>query len=235
MARNPKKKLEILDIDAAVQTDELSEKDFRVVVFGSARIKEGDDIYEQIFELGKGIGAMGADVVTGGGPGLMEAANSGHLAGRFTDDAKSIGVGIRLPFEESMNKHIDISDKHQFFSSRLDTFMRLSNVVVIAPGGIGTLLELAYTWQLIQVKHICKIPIILIGDMWKELVVWAEKHLVQPGLANLEDLEVLHVVKDYKEAIKLIKKTKDMFEDGCYDSCLNWDKYKSVIWEEESK
>lgn len=207
-------------------SDSLNPKDFRVVVFGSARIKKGDKIYEDVFELGKGIGAMGADVVTGGGPGLMEAANSGHMAGKMLgDDARSIGIGIELPFEESMNKHLDVEEEHKYFSTRLDQFMRLSNAVVVTPGGVGTLLELAYTWQLVQVGHICKIPIILIGPIWESLKEWARVNLIENKLANPEDLDVLIIAKDAKHALEILKKTKDMFEDGAYDNCLNWDKY----------
>jgi hypothetical protein len=210
--------------------EDLNHKDFRVVVFGSARIKPGDEIYEQVVKLGKGIGGMGADVVTGGGPGLMEAANKGHMLGKHKgDDAQSIGVGIELPFEESMNKHLDISEEHKHFSTRLDMFMALSNAVVVAPGGVGTLLELAYTWQLVQVGHICKIPIIVIGESWKELKEWAKKHLVGNKLADAEDIEYLQVVDTVEEALKILETTKGMFDEGCYDACLNWDKYKDAI------
>lgn len=209
---------------------ELDHKDFRVVVFGSARIKPGDVIYEQVFNIGVAVGAMGADIVTGGGPGLMEAANKGHMAGKIHgDDAHSIGVGIKLPFEESLNKHLDLQDEHDQFSTRLDTFMALSNIVVVAPGGIGTLLELSYTWQLIQVGHICKTPIILVGKMWKNLIEWVKRDMVKQGLVSPKDLDFIHVVKNEHEAIALIKETKDMFEFGCYDECLNWEKYKAII------
>ena len=209
---------------------ELDNKDFRVVVFGSARIKPGDKIYEQVFSIGKAVGAMGADIVTGGGPGLMEAANKGHMAGKIAgDDAHSIGVGIKLPFEESLNKHIDFKDEHDHFSTRLDMFMALSNIVVVAPGGIGTLLELAYTWQLIQVGHICKTPIILVGKMWKDLLEWVKRDMVAQGLVSPGDLDFIHVVKNEHEAIAIIHETKAMFEEGCYDACLNWHKYKQVL------
>ena len=213
---------------------DLEHKDFRVVVFGSARIKPGDKVYEQVFNIGRAVGAMGADIVTGGGPGLMEAANKGHMTGRLVgDDSHSIGVGIKLPFEESLNKHIDLKDEHEHFSTRLDMFMRLSNIVVVAPGGIGTLLELAYTWQLIQVGHICKMPIILVGKMWKDLLEWVKREMVTQGLVSAKDLDFIHVVKNEHEAIAIIKETKDMFDDGCYDACLNWDKYKSIVLEEK--
>jgi len=86
---------------------------------------------------------------------------------------------------------------------------------------------LAYTWQLVQVGHICKIPIILVGPIWESLKEWARDNLIANKLANPEDLDVLIVAKDYKEALEILQKTKNMFEDGCYDNCLNWDKYKA--------
>jgi len=208
---------------------ELQENDFRVVVFGSARLKEGDDAYGEIFRLGTAVGALGADIVTGGGPGLMEAANKGYIAGRSSDeeDAHSIGIRIQLPFEEVVNKHVDIAAEHERFSSRLDMFMALSNIVVVAPGGVGTLLELAYTWQLVQVGHVCKIPIVLMGDMWDELIKWSKKYQLANGLVSAEDYDFIECVSDCDGAIKLVKKTYEAFEEGKFDECLNWEKYSN--------
>lgn len=210
--------------------NELNEKDFRVVVFGSARTKPGDKEYEQVFMLGEAIGEMGADIVTGGGPGMMEAANAGYVQGRMksgNSDAHSIGIGIELPFEERFNKHLDIKDEHTKFSTRLDTFMQLSNVVVITPGGIGTLLEFAYTLQLIQVGHLCKIPIIMMGDMWSGLIDWINYDLINRGYADKDDLDVIEIVDDLDKAVDLIKHTQKCFENGDYDACLNWEVYKA--------
>lgn len=210
--------------------DELNAKDFRVVVFGSARTKEGDADYEQVYDLGFKIGELGADIVTGGGPGMMEAANKGHMDGAkkaHNGDAHSIGIGIKLPFEEGFNKHINIKEKHEKFSTRLDTFMQLSNAVVITPGGIGTLLELSYTLQLIQVGHLCKIPIILMGDMWNGLMDWMESNLIERGYASEGDLDVVEYASSCDEAMEIIKRTHACFENGEYDACLNWEVYRS--------
>ncbi len=208
---------------------ELDEKDFRVVIFGSARTKDGDLEYEQVYELGKAIGMLGADVVTGGGPGMMEAANRGHREGsdQCDNDSHSIGIGIELPFEENMNKHLDVKVEHERFSTRLDAFMSLSNLVVITPGGVGTLLEFAYTLQLIQVGHLCKIPIVLMGDMWADLYRWIEKDVIAAGYASPEDLDVVEVVSGCEEAIAIIEKTHACFENGDFDQCLNWEFYKA--------
>lgn len=189
--------------------------DFRVVVFGSARLKPGNEYYDDIYRLGFEIGKMGADVVTGGGPGIMEAANSGHYDGsKGNEEGKSIGIGIELPFEESMNRHLDIKEEHKYFSTRLDTFMRLSNIVVVAPGGAGTLLEFAYTWQLIQVGHIYKMPIVCVGEMWQGLMDWIEETMLRDGLISEGDTDYIHVVKDCSEAMEVIRKQHDLLVES---------------------
>ena len=173
---------------------------FRVTIFGSARIKENDKIYKQVFKLATEIGKHRFDLVTGGGPGLMNAASSGHQAGDSGNHADSIGLTISLPWEVKANKHLEIKKHFNKFSGRLDEFMKLSNVAVIMPGGIGTSLELFYAWQLIQVKHIAPIPVILIGGMWRELIDWVRKWQVKHGLVDKEDLDNIHVVKSNREA-----------------------------------
>ena len=136
---------------------------YRVAIFGSARTKEGDPKYQEVFEISKGLAAAGFDIVTGGGPGIMLAANAEHQS--VPSDGHSIGLNIKLPFEQEANKFLDIKKGFDRFSGRLDTFMALSDAVIVAPGGIGTLLELFYSWQLIQVQHVCETPIILYGKM----------------------------------------------------------------------
>ena len=138
---------------------------YRVCIFGSARIKPEDNIYILTEEVGERLGELGIDVLTGGGPGLMEAANKGVLEGKHKVGSKSRSYGITIElnkFEEEASEHLDVKHHHRRFSSRLDDFMRLSNAVVVMRGGIGTLLELFFTWQLIQVGHIPSRPFILI-------------------------------------------------------------------------
>jgi uncharacterized protein (TIGR00725 family) len=132
---------------------------YRVAIFGSARIKEGDQKYNDVFNIAKGLAEGGMDVVTGGGPGIMQAANAGHKSA--SKGTHSIGLNIKLPFEQDDNKFLDIKKDFDRFSNRLDAFMSLSDAVVVATGGIGTILELFYTWQLVQVQHLCETPIIL--------------------------------------------------------------------------
>ena len=128
---------------------------FRVIVFGSSRLQPDSRPYQDIFKLGFELGQRNMDVVTGGGPGLMEAANKGHIEGSkdSDNDSQSIGIRIELPFIEPANESLDVSKSFAKFSQRLDEFIRISNFVVVAPGGIGTLLEFAYVWQLLQVGH----------------------------------------------------------------------------------
>lgn len=193
---------------------ELKKNDFRIAIFGSARIKKDDKIYKQVFALAKDIGKQGFDMVTGGGPGLMEAANAGHNAGDPNHKADDIGLIIKLPWENEGNKHLEIQKEFSKFSNRLDTFMALSSVAVIMPGGIGTCLELFYTWQLIQVGHINPIPIILVGKMWEEMLAWVKKYPIKQGLASKSDIDWIFVAKNNKEAMKMIMIAHGEFAQG---------------------
>jgi predicted Rossmann-fold nucleotide-binding protein len=171
------------------------------------------------------------DVVTGGGPGLMEAANLGHREGRedptsCDSTSKSYGLNIKLPFEEAPNPHVDIKREFDRFSERLDHFMHLANAVVVAPGGVGTLLELAYTWQLMQVEHICNIPIVLLGDMWADFLRWVQHWPLQKQLINPEDYEMLYLVRTCDEAFEIVRAAHYNFKAGKEDLCLNLQQYK---------
>ncbi len=192
--------------------EEMHSGRFRVVIFGSARVRSDDIIYTEVFELARLVGEAGFDIVTGGGPGVMEAANLGHRVGTPGSDNKamSIGLNIRLPMEQHNNPHLDLVENHDRFSTRLDEFMILSNIVVIAPaGGIGTLLEFFYTWQLIQVHHVKKMPIVLIGDMWQGLIDWIKKEPLAKNYLNQEDMDSVIIVKNCKEAFQIIKETNE--------------------------
>jgi predicted Rossmann-fold nucleotide-binding protein len=192
---------------------ELRKKDhFRVAIFGSARIKEGDAIYQEVYDLAKKIGRHGYDVVTGGGPGLMEAANAGHMAGDKDSKADSIGLIIHLPFENKGNPHLEIRHRFKHFSTRLDTFLALSNVMVVTTGGIGSLLELYYMWQHLQVHHVEYKPIILIGHMWKDLIAWMKKDVLPSNLVSPEDFDYVYIAKDDDEAMEMIDTFHDLYE-----------------------
>jgi len=199
---------------------------FRVAIFGSARIKPNDPRYNQIYSLARMIAAEGMDVVTGGGPGLMEAANKGHREGRKSKKVHSFGLNIALPFEQKANKHLDIHREFDRFSQRLDYFMNLSNIVVVAPGGIGTCLELMYTWQLIQVEHTCNIPIILLGEMWEPLIKWFEEWPLRKKLMDESDMMPIFLARHCREAIKIIRKANHDFAERGPGYCWNYRKYK---------
>ncbi|MBT3642367.1 LOG family protein [archaeon] len=207
---------------------ERKRKDFRVTIFGSARIKKDDKYYKQTSNLAEMLGKRGIDIVTGGGPGLMQAASEGHRIGRKKSGKKShsIGLLIKLPTEQKASKFLDIKKQFSRFSNRLDNFMNLSNAFVVATGGIGTILEFFYALQLMQVKQTCNVPIILIGNMWPELISWLEKYPVKNGRMKKSDLNPIIAVKTCNEAIKIIDNSYEKFLTGNENFCLNYKKYK---------
>ncbi len=176
---------------------------YRVSIFGSARIKKNTDEYNQVYDLAKKLTQNKADIVTGGGPGLMEAANIGAKDG--SPDSKSFGLHIDLPFETFPNEHLDITFHHKKFSSRLDEFMRISHAIIVTPGGIGTILELLYTWQLIQVDHIQPRPIILLGDMWDGLINWMKSEPLKRNLINKSDFDNIKAVQNINDVITILE------------------------------
>ena len=199
---------------------------FRITIFGSARIKKDDQIYKNVFNLAEKIGEKGYDIITGGGPGLMKAANSGHQKGKKNNGAHSFGLTISLPWETETNKYLDVKKHFDRFSERLDEFMILSNIVVVMPGGIGTCLEFFYSWQLTQVKHICSMPIILIGGMWEKLMEWTKENMLKPGHISIGDMANIHIAKDNEDAMKIIEKAHDIYIREGDSYCLNYKKYK---------
>lgn len=218
----------IPDTVASVFNHEAYKHHFRVAVFGSARIQKGDKDYKKVYNLSKKIGQHGYDIITGGGPGLMEAANAGHEAGDKKKKADSIGLTIMIAAEEKPNRHLELKKHFDKFGERLDHFMTLSNVVVVMPGGIGTCLELFYTWQLTQVKHICPIPIILVGTAWKKLIDWVKRYPLKQNLMSPGDFNNIHVVRNEKEAFEAVEEAHEQFKALGKDACLNLTKYKVI-------
>ncbi len=205
---------------------ELKKREFRATIFGSSRMKRSHKEYKEVFHLAKMIGERGIDLVTGGGPGIMEAASAGHKIGSKKNKAHIIGLNIKLPHEQRINAYVDIKKEFKRFSERLDNFMLLSNVIVVAHGGIGTTLELFYAWQLMQVKHICSIPIILLGEQWKGLIEWLKNEPLKRKFLEREDIELLFLAKNSEEAIKIIDEAYKEYKKGNKDFCLNYKKYK---------
>jgi uncharacterized protein (TIGR00730 family) len=205
---------------------ELKRKDFRVSIFGSARVKKGDKVYKQIYDLAKMLGDREIDIVTGGGPGLMEAANLGHKRGKKLKSTHSIGLAIKLPREQGVNSGVEVLKEFNRFSRRLDNFMLLSNVIVVAPGGVGTLLEFFYSWQLIQVRHVCDIPIILLGDQWLGLIKWLKNNPMKKGYFDKKEMHSLFLAKNSKEVVKIVDKAHENYKKGGKNFCLNYKKYR---------
>jgi uncharacterized protein (TIGR00730 family) len=182
---------------------------YRVSVFGSSRIRHGDPIYEQVKTLSAELARLGVDIVTGGGPGLMEAANAGAREGQIESKSRSFGLAIHLPSEEAANPFVDKVFRHRTFFSRLHHFIRLSSAFIVMPGGIGTALELFMVWQLLQVKHMKEHPLILVGTMWPGLIEWMRATMVERGLVSPPDFDVIKVVGSSDEAIPIIRESYD--------------------------
>jgi len=184
---------------------------YRVTIFGSSRIARGDALYNLGRDLAFHLTRLGCDIVTGGGPGLMEAANEGAQVGDTTGRTKSYGLHIELPFEYKPNPYIDRLTSHRTFFSRLHHFVRLSHAYIVLPGGIGTSLETFMIWQLLQVGYIKDRPLILLGEMWRGLLDWMRKEMV-PQRVSPQDIEIVRVVTTIEEALAIIKESKRKFE-----------------------
>ena len=184
--------------------DYLLNDNFRVSVFGSARISENHDVYNQTYALARMLANANIDVITGGGGGVMEAANKGHKSVQSKNNVYSIGLGIKLPQEQKFNDYVEIQRKFRRFSRRLDQFMFLSNIIVVMDGGIGTCLELFYAWQLIQVQHMHSLPIILVGSKWSKLIDWVRSELLENNYLDQRDLDSIHVVNNNAEVMQIV-------------------------------
>jgi uncharacterized protein (TIGR00730 family) len=178
---------------------------YRVTIFGSARAKAGTFAYEETKRTAAALAEMGCDIITGGGPGLMQAANEG--AATLPERAQSVGIRVALPFEQEVNAFVTEAFEHRTFFTRLHQFVLTSDAFIVAPGGIGTVLETMMIWQLLQVHHLKQTPLILVGKMWPGLVEWARNAMVSsdPPLANAEDMEIPRCVENADRAIALIR------------------------------
>jgi uncharacterized protein (TIGR00730 family) len=179
---------------------------YRVTIFGSARAQPGTYVYDEVKHVAAALAEMGCDIITGGGPGLMQAANEGAAAVNAPQRNRSVGIRVDLPFEQEVNPFVEQAFEHKTFFTRLHHFVLTSDAFVVVPGGIGTVLELMMVWQLLQVKHVRDTPLILVGKMWAGLVDWARTHLLttQPPLASPEDVAIPRCVNSADEAIALI-------------------------------
>ena len=177
---------------------------YRVTIFGSARARPGTVAYEETKRVAKALAEMGCDIITGGGPGLMQAANAGvDLAG----EAKSMGIRVDLPFEQEVNPFVELAFEHKTFFTRLHHFVLASDAFIVAPGGIGTVLETMLIWQLLQVRHLEHTPLIMVGKMWPGLIEWVRDAMLsfETPLIDAADVDIPVCVANADEAVAIIR------------------------------
>lgn len=175
-----------------------------VSIFGSARVRPGDETYEKTVAIAKKLAQQGFHIITGGGPGVMEAGNKGAKEG----GGKSIGLNIILPMEQASNPYVDIKLEFQYFFVRKVMFVKYAQAYVGMPGGFGTLDEIFEALTLIQTKRIKPFPVILVGsDYWSSLLDWVRTTLVPRGLISREDLDLVTLIDDPDEVVRHIKRT----------------------------
>ena len=174
-----------------------------VSVFGSARVKPDDPLYAQTENLSRLLAEAGFSVITGGGPGLMEAGNKGC----FEAGGESIGLHIHLPLEQHYNPYLNLRCDFRYFFIRKLIFVKYALAYVALPGGYGTLDELSEALVLIQTKRIRPFPIVLLGtEFWGGLVDWFKNRIVTDGFAKEEDLDLFIVTDSPEEAVNHIKR-----------------------------
>jgi uncharacterized protein (TIGR00730 family) len=183
-----------------------------VSIFGSARVHEDSESYRLARETARLFGEAGFGVVTGGGPGVMEAANRGCKEG----GGLSVGFNIELPHEQGLNPYCDIEMTFKHFYARKTMFVKAAEGFVIFPGGFGTLDELYESLTLIQTGKVFNFPVVLFDtEFWAELRDWMRKQLLADGLVSAEDVELLHATDDPAEAVRLVV---DCYEQRCATS-----------------
>jgi hypothetical protein len=187
---------------------------FRVAIFGSSRIRTEDEQYARVRELARQLSYAGCDIVTGGGPGLMMAANEGARSGAYRYGTRSFGLTILLPLEEQPNPFLDEVQAHKTFFSRLHQFIRLSHAYIVVDGGVGTTLEALMVLQLLQVRLLRHRPLIFLGPMWHGLRDWLREEVVARGLAGPDLLDLAHWVDTIEEAIEIVRAERDRFLEG---------------------
>jgi uncharacterized protein (TIGR00730 family) len=185
----------------AIET--LSGINHAISIFGSARVKPGEPYYEKTVVLARRLAQEGFSVITGGGPGIMEAANKGAAEG----GGKSVGMNIRLPFEQKPNPYANVHIDYKYFFIRKVMFVKYAMAYIILPGGFGTLDELFEAMTLIQTKRIKSFPVILMGsEYWKGLIDWMKDTMMRDLMIEKDDLDYFQVIDDPEEVVRHIKK-----------------------------
>jgi uncharacterized protein (TIGR00730 family) len=182
-----------------------------ISVFGSARTKADSPEYEAGVRLGRGLVEAGWAVITGGGPGAMEAANRGAVEAKGI----SVGLGIELPFEQGLNDWVDLGINFRYFFARKTMFVKYSQAFVCLPGGFGTLDELFEALTLVQTKKVTKFPVVLLGsDYWGGLYDWIEKTVLDTGKIGEKDMALLYVTDDVDDAVRVVHDAYRAWEDA---------------------
>jgi uncharacterized protein (TIGR00730 family) len=176
-----------------------------VSVFGSARTKPDDPSYAAGVELGAALAEAGYAVITGGGPGAMEAANKGACEA----GGMSVGLGIELPFEQELNEWVDVGISFRYFFVRKTMFVKYAQAFVILPGGFGTLDELFEALTLVQTTKVTRFPVILFGTAyWAGLMDWIRGTLADHAMISPKDLDLITVTDDVAEAVRVIREAE---------------------------
>jgi uncharacterized protein (TIGR00730 family) len=180
---------------------------YRVTIFGSARVAPEHWVYQAVRDVAAELTRLDCDIVTGGGPGLMQAANEGvHIANPGAASG-STGIRVDLPFEQDVNAFVTEAFEHGTFFTRLHHFVLVSDAFVVVPGGIGTVLETMMVWQLLQVRKLHGTPLILAGKMYAELVEWCRRYMLQADfrLASDADMTIPVCVEDGPAILRTIR------------------------------
>ncbi len=174
-----------------------------IAIFGSARLKRTDPIYTKAETIARLLAKKGYNIITGGGPGIMEAANKGAAEG----GTHSIGLNIVLPFEQQPNEYADVKLSFQYFFVRKVMLIKYSVAYIIMPGGFGTLDEMFEAITLIQTKKIRPFPVILVGrDYWQGLVDWIKTVMISRGTISSEGMDIIQIIDDPEEVVHMIHK-----------------------------
>ena len=181
----------------------LAELGMAVSVFGSARTKPGTPEYELGTQIAGGLSRAGYAIITGGGPGIMEAANKGAAEA----GGVSVGLGIELPMESGLNDYVNMGVEFRYFFVRKTVFVKYSQAFVVLPGGFGTLDELFESITLVATGKITKFPVVLVGSSyWGGLLTWLRERVQAEGNIHAHELDLITVADDAEQVVKIIKK-----------------------------
>ncbi|MBX3059899.1 MAG: TIGR00730 family Rossman fold protein [Anaerolineae bacterium] len=182
--------------------DLLAELGTAVTIFGSARVQPGEAQYETAVTVARLLGEAGFNIMTGGGPGLMEAANKGAREAGVV----SVGLNIELPFEQDLNPYVEVGKEFRYFFTRKVMLLKYARALVIFPGGFGTLDEMFETLTLIQTGKIKNFPVVLFDSaFWGGLIEWLRHTMLAQGKINPTDLELFHITDSPEEACAIIR------------------------------